>query len=144
MRADLGVHARQRAQERTDLLLRETRRIIENGHCVALGPNRGRSHILCKLFFSKADEEFFVAFHDVNTGKVISVWPLEYLREYKPTKRQKEVARRRAEGIADESREVKSFRKKFPKYFGSAPRKPASPERLLKKNLDRLPKKTSE
>ena len=71
------IHALDRVAERMDLPRTELAEILDTGRAVTLGVDE-YSNRLHRLFFSRVDEQFFVAVQDAKSGDVITVLPLEY------------------------------------------------------------------
>jgi hypothetical protein len=71
------IHALDRVAERMHLSRIELAAILDHGRAVTLGVDE-YSNRLHRLFFSRVDEQFFVAVQDTKTGDVITVLPLKY------------------------------------------------------------------
>ena len=70
-------HAMERIQLRSKLHLADIARILDAGKFVDTGcePGFNRHHL---LFYSRKDDQFFVAIQDRFIGKVITLLPLDY------------------------------------------------------------------
>lgn len=68
-------HARIRLEERLSLSNEEINDLLENSKCVLLGQEEERVH---KLFYSKPDNNYFVAIHDETTNEMVTILSLDY------------------------------------------------------------------
>ena len=73
----LTEHASARLIERTSLSPQALCAILDGGAFVSLGKEVGNTKI-SKLFFSKSDDQFFVAIQDQKNGEVVTVLTIEY------------------------------------------------------------------
>ncbi len=72
-----SYHAFKRINQRTKLSCREIKIILDNGLAINTGskPGSNQAHL---LFYSRNDDNFFIAIQDLLTGTVVTVLPLEY------------------------------------------------------------------
>lgn len=73
----LTLHARERLKERTSILEDELCDLLDAKKCVITGMESCTNRIH-ELFYSKGDDDFFVAVRDTRYNEVITVLPLDY------------------------------------------------------------------
>ncbi len=93
--ATLTRHAEQRASERCSLSLADLKQYLDNGLTVLLAFQKGGRHAK-RLIYSPHDNKWFVVVQDGDNGGVLTVMPLDYLKNRIPaTAAQKRSARKR-------------------------------------------------
>jgi hypothetical protein len=77
VKAILTHHAKIRLKERTDLSVEDFLTLLDTFRTSSVGyePNTFRWH---RLFYSRPDDEHFVAIQDIATGEVITILSLDY------------------------------------------------------------------
>ncbi|AWT48583.1 hypothetical protein DLE54_02865 [Psychrobacter sp. YP14] len=87
-------HAEKRIRQRTSLTPKELMLLLDENVCVDISQKYGLSkrHL---LFYSPKDKYYYVALQNVNTGKVITVWHLNYHRQLAWSVTQEQCAKAR-------------------------------------------------
>lgn len=94
-KAILTTHAEQRTIERCSLSVEDLKRYLDNGLTIPLAFAKG-GRIAKRLLYSAPDQTWFVVVQDTTDGVVITVLPLDYLKDRIPfTAAQKRSVRRR-------------------------------------------------
>ena len=75
-------HAFDRVEERLKITEVEVARILDSGETIPLMQEPG-THRLHLLFYSKADEQCFVAIQDQRDGTVVTILPPDFVNRYR-------------------------------------------------------------
>ncbi len=81
--AKLTRHAEERLLERSKLHPDTLRRLLDRGASITIATQKGGRHAK-RLLYSNADESWFIVIQDSNNGGVLTVIPLDFVKDRLP------------------------------------------------------------
>src|SRR2546421_358030 len=81
--SNLTRHAEARLSERCKLSPQKLKRLLDNGVAVPVATQKGGRHAT-RLVYSSPDQAWFIVVQDADDGGVLTVIPLEYVKDRIP------------------------------------------------------------